>query len=114
MKDRTKNARQAKKKKKRKGRTPKFRKTTLAWQARAPKKDRLKHFSQHKWLDRKNKNKDIMWGGCLPMFLEKGQLDSLEWSSGVSQNTVNKKDVIDSTKQANANGKQKLITCIIH
>ena len=36
--------------------------------------------------------------GCLPMFLEKGQLDSLEWSSGVYQNTVNIKDIIDGTK----------------
>ena len=53
MKDRTKNARQTKKKKKEKrkekeGKVERPRKTTLAWQARAPKKDRLKHFSQLK------------------------------------------------------------------
>ena len=49
MKDRTKNARQTKKKRKEKeGKVERPRKTTLAWQARAPKKDTLKHFSQLK------------------------------------------------------------------
>ena len=67
MKDRTKNARQTKKKKKKEkeGKVERPRKTTLAWQARAPKKDRLKHFSQLKWLELKKKNKDITWGGVL-------------------------------------------------
>ena len=99
MKNRTKNARQTKKKRKEKeGKVERPRKTTLAWQARAPKKDRLKHFSQLKRLELKKKIKISRGVGCLPMFLEKGQLDSLEWSSGVSQNTVNIKDIIDGTK----------------
>ena len=37
-----------KKKKEKEGKVERPRKTTLAWQARAPKKDRLKHFSQLK------------------------------------------------------------------
>ena len=58
MKDRTKNARQTKKKKEKEGKVERPRKTTLAWQARAPKKDRLKNFSQLKWLElKKNKIK---------------------------------------------------------
>ena len=66
MKNRTKNARQTKKKRKEKeGKVERPRKTTLAWQARAPKKDRLKNFSQLKWLELKKKNKDITWGGVL-------------------------------------------------
>ena len=54
-----------KKRKEKEGKVERPRKTTLAWQARAPKKDRLKHFSQLKWLELKKINKDIMWGGVL-------------------------------------------------
>ena len=59
--------RQKKKRKEKEGKVERPRKTTLVWQARAPKKDRLKHFSQLKRLEliKKKKRYHVGWGAYL-------------------------------------------------